>query len=277
MKEKGTYHTESEDLNLPETLRKTPFTVPENYFVESAHTIRNLIAIEKLNNKSEPKVNLPINYFEDLKQRILEQTKLEGYQEKPENTWAVPEHYFTNLTEQLKASSRIDTITKDGQGFTVPKDYFNELSSTIACTLAEQRLKKQVSATSGFEVPEQYFSRTSERIKAKVFQSANANEVERPIKRLPVHKWFGYAAAACISFILAFGTYYALKQENVNYIEEPALSTISDDEIINYLASSTCSEDVYYIMEYMYHPGDSDGICKHVEEDDIKDYLNYML
>lgn len=276
MKEKGTYHNGAEGISLPEILRKNPFTVPDNYFSESANTIRKLITIEKSRNNLESTADLPVNYFEDLKQRILKQTKLEGYQEKPENLWAVPEDYFANLTEQLKAKSRIDTITKDNEGFIVPEDYFNELSSTIASTLAEQRLKQQASA-SGFEVPEQYFNRSSELIKEKVFQSAHSNKVEKPIRRLPIQKWFNYAAVACISFVLAFGAYYSLKQENVNHIEEPALSSISDDEIINYLASSTCNEDVYYIMEYMYHPGDSDGICKHVEEDDIKDYLNYML
>lgn len=316
MTKKGTYCEGTGGNNLPlelrEDLRVNPFNVPQDYFATSASQIISQVKIDELQKQSAG-FALPEGYFDGLKDSILSQVRLEKLKEEDEQAiWGVPTDYFASLNEQILAQAVVDTQAKQEDGFEAPSDYFTDLSSRIQASVFQDSLKDEVKSP-GFNVPDQYFAKANASIMAAIRQedSAEQQAEETPVRRIKTRSWIGYAAAACVAVVLSVGGYLsmnnnepeAMVQNQQVAMTAPALSSmdapksssqplamlaseqhladIPEEEIINYLASSNCSDDMVFFAEYMYqdhdHEHDAQGVCIHVHEEDIKDYLNYML
>ncbi len=275
MKEKNTYHNVLTDKNSANSLRLNPFTVPPSYFEEFSSRINSQINLEKSGSKNGV-FSVPLDYFDTLSSSILAQTKLDLLQ-KADSSTGTPEGYFDNLTTRVMATARIDSVSQNKESdFSIPEGYFQGLTERIKGSVFEHTLEQKVK-TDGFGVPSHYF----EDLTAKITQSISS--VEKSSKSTPavipfnIQGWIKYAAAACVIAILGITSYDTITEHDNVDVTSSHLSSISEKEIINYLSSSTDSDDMLYIMEYLYHPTSSEGVGSKVEDDDIEDYLNYTL
>lgn len=243
MREDNTYYDEMDGLNLPGSLRANPFAVPENYFAELAEQVQCRV-------------------------------KLEEDQHLKAEAWEVPQSYFDDLSAHILVQARL-YADQDQEDFTVPQGYFEQLSSRIQTAVFEEQLRHEVTE-SGFGIPKGYEVELSAAIIAK---TTGAKKESGAIRKMPSRGWIRYVAAACVLFALSLTGYYTYTLNRTAKLITPTthLASLSDDEIINYLSASNDSEDMLYMMEYMYPADESDGICSQVQEDDIEDYLNYAL
>ncbi len=267
MKENNTYHDGKGGFSLPESLRVNPFIVPQGYFDTLSSNIRSQIRVEKLNIRENKGFSVPEGYFEGLQHSILSEVKLTSYKDK--SSFEVPEGYFDALEDSIRSQVKLDTL-RETTTFSIPEGYFENLHERIRTKIVESEWKEKVT-DSGFAVPDGYFAQLTQEISAKTIK-----QEATPIRQLNLQKWIQYAAAACVATVLGIGSYNAV----VNQTEptaETQLASIPEEEIIHYLASSTDSDDILYIMEYLYQPQDSEGVGSQIDDEDIEDYLNYML
>ena len=241
MKEDNTYYDGMDGLNLPGSLRVPPFVVPKNYFSQLTDHIQLHIKMEQYKDTVTQDANIPKGYFEDLSDKILAQTRIEN---------AVPR-----------------------ENFVVPANYFESLSGRIQNKIFEDKLKKQVS-NDGFVIPEGYTQVLQDKIIVRTVEKARQHT---PVRRLHFNKWVSYVAAACIAVIVGIASYNGIYNKTQGSANESHLSSIPDDEIINYLSALNDSDDILYVIECIDHAHDADGVCTHVKENDIEDYLNYAL
>ncbi len=278
MKENNTYHDGMEGLNLPESLRVTPFVTPDNYF--EALSI-NLIARTSLEGKIPPEeipFSVPNDYFSQLTDRIQSQAKITTYTDNTD-AWETPTGYFENLADQIQTRIRVETIADQENDFSVPMGYFEQLSERIEARQFEDKLRTTIS-TDGFVAPDQYFSKLTAGITAKITQEDAAVVPTRGttvVRKINIQSWVQYAAAACVATILGLTSYNAVVDHNAVDATQSHLAAVPDEEIINYLASSNTSDDMLYIMEYIVEPAKEEAVCSEVKDNDIEDYLNYML
>ncbi|SFS87455.1 hypothetical protein [Sphingobacterium wenxiniae] len=266
MNENNTYHEGTGGFNLPESCRVNPFTVPNDYFNDLSSNIHARIQLDKWKGSSNGGFSVPQGYFEDAESHLKTQAKLECLKNSP--AFEVPEDYFSKLEEQIQAQVKLEPFREEND-FAVPNGYFEQLQDRISSRIFEEQLK-DMSPTSGFDVPPAYFDKLTREITTKVVAPR-----ETPVRRLPIQQWIQYAAAACVAVVLGIGSYNAVVDQPDT--AQSTLATISEDEIINYLSASHNSQDMLYIMECMEDHEGTGGICTHVKEEDIEDYLNYML
>ncbi|WP_437922357.1 hypothetical protein [Sphingobacterium sp. LRF_L2] len=310
MKENNTYHEEWDDLNLPESFRVNPFLVPNQYFEVLENEILAQIRLENSVVPTTSSFSVPDNYFESLDQNIIAQIHLENLSSAAELPFTVPDQYFSNLTTQLKSHMQLDkqmgdqkfgsiplgyfedmtekiqsavkieTYASREEGLVVPSDYFEDMSSRINAKIFEDNLKETLS-TDGFTAPAHYFENLSDQIKGRIL--ASDATIQQPktepatIRRLNLRTWVRYVAAACVATVLGTVSYNVVTEQKDTNTTASHLQEIPEQEIINYLASSHNSDDMLYIMEYIYEPEESEGVGSQVKKDDIEDYLNYML
>ncbi|NGM64808.1 hypothetical protein [Sphingobacterium sp. SGR-19] len=260
MKEDNTYYDGMDGLNLPGSLRVNPFVVPENYFGQLSSSVLSQARLMGFANVERTGFSVPEVYFSQLADNIQLHIKMEQYKEAVHGEWKVPEGYFEDLSDKILSQTRIESVVKQEE-FDVPMGYFESLSERIQTNIFEDKLKQQISAD-GFTVPK-------ERQKTIV-------------RRLNFNKWIQYLAAACVVLVIGIASYNSINNGSVNNgaqasFSESHLSSIPDDEIINYLSALNDSHDILYIMECINHSHDAEGICTHVKENDIEDYLNYAL
>ncbi|WP_293881932.1 hypothetical protein [Sphingobacterium sp. UBA1498] len=317
MKENGTYHDGLEPNNLPASLRKNPFDLPENYFndleskiitqvklVESKDTVFEVpegyfdnlydvivCKIAEDNLKSQVIVDgfeIPENYSSELSGSILSQISEDALKEKVSSDGFTMPHDYNHVLEN-SIFSRIaehelkDTVLTDG--FLTPVDHEKTLELTILSRIAEEKLKETVDTTN-FDVPQHYFENLSDRIINAV------QEVEKDVT--PIHrigrpkKWYArYAVAASFAAMLSMGGYwgYQYLQQNVvaadGITEEQLsqhLSEIPKQEIINYLAASASGDDMIYMSQYTDEANlPTNGFGSNLSKQEIEDYLNYTL
>lgn len=274
MKEKNTYHNGFEDKNFVDSLRSNPFQIPAGYFDDLTAKISIQVDLEKSASKTMP-FSVPIDYFEQLNSTIISQVKLDSLSGQAMGN-TVPEGYFANLSSRIISNARIDNLRKDENEFTTPEGYFQELPARVQASIIKNTLSPTLK-TDGFEVPSDYFEELTNKITVAV--SAQDREVKSAprVVRFNIQGWIKYAAAACVTAILGITSYQTITDHNQVNVTESHLSSISEKEIINYLSSSTDSDDMLLIMEYLYQPTASQGIGSKVEYDEIEDYLNYTL
>ena len=270
MKENKTYHEGTGGLNLPESCCVNPFTVPSSYFETLTDNISFHIQMDKWKGETNGGFTTPEGYFEVSQNLLLTQSKLNAL--KGNSNFEVPKDYFSHLEGQIMSQVKLVSLPKE-EVFDIPKGYFEHLQERVESRIFEERLK-DLSPTTGFQIPEGYFDNLTQEISAKTTSATGS----RPVRQLSIQRWIQYAAAACVAFVLGLGSYNAIvEQPDTIHVATASLTSIPEDEIINYLAFSSDSEDIIYYMEYLYQPGDSEGIGVQVEEEDIEDYLNYML
>lgn len=271
MKETNTYHEGMGDLNLPESLRVNPFSIPPDYF-EGLTARTNAYALFAHSDPAQPSFEVPANYFVNLSETILAQVKLAKGNTLQENAGMdLPPNYFEALRTSILAQKNLADL-QEPAAQTVPVNYFETLNNQIQHRIQEEKLKDKVAVT-GFTTAEGYFETLTTSITAKT--KAEAKVINFPQRGF--QRWIQYAAAACVTTILSVGSYYAVSTKDQPALQQEQLATVSDAEILNYLAYSMDSNDLMYVMEAIYQPSDEEEVVKHVDKDDIKDYLKYML
>lgn len=276
MKENNTYHDGMEGLNLPESLRVTPFVTPQKYFEELSANLIGQLGLEGKIPPEEVPFSVPSDYFSQLTDRITTQTSITTITDKTAS-WETPTGYFENLVQHIQTRIRVEEIADRADDFTVPMGYFEQLNDSIQAKRSHENLRKAV-ATDGFAVPDGYFAKLSAELLAKTATREKAPVAGRTVvRRLNVQRWMQWTAAACVTTVLGLTSYNAVVDHNTVDATASHLAAVPDEEIINYLASSNTSDDMVYIMEYMYEPITEESVCSEVEDNDIEDYLNYML
>ncbi|MBD1420214.1 hypothetical protein [Sphingobacterium chuzhouense] len=277
MKEDNTYYDGMDGLNLPGSLRVNPFVVPENYFDQLSSSVLFQVRLVGLSNLEKTGFSVPESYFSQLTDNIQLHIKMEQYKEAVHEEWDTPKGYFEDLSDKILSQTRIESVVKQEE-FDVPMGYFESLSERIQTNIFEDKLKQQISAD-GFTVPKDYTGILKDKI---VAQTTGKERQKTIVRRLNFNKWIQYVAAACVALVIGIASYNSINNGSINNgaqasFSESHLSSIPDDEIINYLSALNDSHDILYIMECMNHSHDAEGICTHVKENDIEDYLNYAL
>lgn len=271
MKETNTYHEGMDDLNLPESLRVNPFSIPSDYFEGLTANIKAHVRFDAIDH-DKASFSVPSNYFDNLSETIHAQVNIAVRFDQEENTsMAVPANYFEQLTASIQSQAKLASL-QDNEPLTVPSNYFETLSAQVQHRIQEEKLKDKVVLT-GFTTEEGYFDSLSTSITARIKQPEKVINFPQP----RFQKWIQYAAAACVTTFLGVGSYYAVNSQDQQPVQQEQLASVSDAEILNYLAYSMDSNDLMYVMESIYQPNDEEEVVKHVDEDDIKDYLKYML
>ncbi|WP_140936561.1 hypothetical protein [Sphingobacterium lumbrici] len=251
------------EQKLKNQVGSTGFEVPQHYFEESAHQIQATIFKETLRKQvTTAGFTTPVDYIEAAKESILNRI----------------------AEEQLKTIVNHD-------GYEVPAAYFETLEQDILSTVAVEKLKAEVTET-GYDVPAGYFDLLSE----KTFMiPGNTNSNERTMKVLDGHleqlppakqdetitrlpswkRWTSYAAA--VAAIIGIASYLSFNQQNnAIYSDNISLSEIPGEEIISYLAQVSDGNDLIIFSEYLEIPEKME-IGSQIEDNDIEEYLNYML
>lgn len=287
MKEENTYN-EQKGTNLPDYLRVNPFNVPKGYFEDLEETVFAKITEQKLKEKfAESNFSVPEGYFENLEDQI--QSKLFEQELKDQSTetgFTVPVDYFensqTHITTRIAELKLKDAVPTDGYG--VPANYFDGLTQDIMSAIQVEQMAS--SQESNFAVPHNYFETLSSKIMDKVAdQTAIAEEVmpDTPVVRMPYKRsWSQYAAAAAIALIVSVGSYWALdssKQAQVNANTQMALHEISNEDIFNYLTQVTDGVELIELATFLQEGGTDRpfDVNGQVEDQEIEEYLNYML
>lgn len=274
MKEDNTYYDGMDGLNLPGSLRVNPFVVPEHYFDKLSSSVLSQARLDRLSNAEKTGFTVPEFYFSQLTDNIQLHIKMEQHRDATHGGWDIPKGYFNDLSDKILSQTRLEAVAKHEE-FDVPMGYFENLSERIQTKIFEVKLKEQAPAD-GFTIPEDYPAILQDRIIAQTLGKARQKTI---VRRLNFNKWIQYVAAACVALVIGIASYNSINNGTQASFSESHLTSIPDDEIINYLSALNDSHDILYIMECIDHDHshDSDGICTHVKENDIEDYLNYAL
>ena len=108
---------------------------------------------------------VPAGYFDELEDLILSLKKLEEF--KGEG-FLVPENYFEVLSSNIQSRIAIEAAADSAAlGFAVPEGYFEELSSNIQARVAIEELAGNDDL--GFTVPDGYFNNLEQQIQSRIF------------------------------------------------------------------------------------------------------------
>lgn len=129
-------------------------------------------------------------------------------------------------------------------GFSVPENYFSELTQKIEAATAVERLKS-LTQTDGFDVPTDYFEQLELRL------TAQTNDVGQTakIKKLWSTGLVRYTAAACFALIAGLAWYInepSTPIANVHYADiasDQVLFDIDEDVIIEHIEASALQEN----------------------------------
>ena len=258
MKENNTYNDGFTDKKFAASLRSNPFGVPSSYFEELSANIQAHIAFEQTVPKTSG-FTVPPDYFETLGTLTLSQVKVDKYRIESTSANEVPDGYFNDLTSRIMSNARLDLLKSNNSSFSTPNDYFPSLSERIKGAIFEDSLAKDI-ATDGFEVPPNYFEELGQRVTSRVSKIPREYKNKPVIFQLNVQGWIKYAAAACVTAIIGIASYNTVTDYDNGDMTSSHLNSIPEQEILNYLASSTESDDMLYIMEYLYQPTSSEEI-----------------
>jgi hypothetical protein len=149
------------------------------------------------------------------------------------NPFKVDENYFNQLQEGILAQIKLPKATD--VGFTTPEAYQENLTQRLLSEVKLLALKQE--SKNLFKVPENYFDLLEE----KTISQSVSKKVS--IFTLSMVK---YASAAVVLLALSFGIY--LNYQNTQTVDHK-LSTIPDEEIVNYLKFHSDANDVNLIIE----------------------------
>lgn len=269
------------DSNVSET------TVPEGYFDTLENNIFAKIAEQDLKDKvSESGFAVPDQYFEQFGQFVEGQIAEENLKSfSPTLEYQVPEDYFAKAEESIFAKIMkgdfLDKVGKDS-GFTVPAKYLAQATAEIEDRILVEKWSTKF-GKDHFNVPVGYFDQLSDRILANTIGSKDQEKGQ--VINLPKRTiWKKYAAAAS-AVIVGSVAYFGLQNTNSNTQVQQQLASsdvnlenISDDEILSYLAQVSEGEDLIQLAKFASDDNDENtALDSDIEDDEIEDYLNYML
>ena len=186
------------------------------------------------------------------------------------NRLTVPEDYFNTLKANIVSRCLIeDARFENEEEFSVPSNYFDTLPAQIESRIAEETIRKFVSSD-GFTVPEGYFSSLQQRILARTASTEKpVGTIIKPIKR----NWLKYAAAACVTLVLGSVLVFNSRENSF----EAQLSSIPDQEIINYLQVHSDMSDTPMIMESLMQTVNLNDNVDDLSDDELEDFINTTL
>jgi len=276
------------DFNENDESNATEAKVPEGYFDTLENNIFAKIAEQDLKDQvSEEGFIVPDQYFEQFGQTIevrLAEENLKSF--SPTLEYQIPEDYFAKAEEGIFAKiaeqNLRDTIGND-TGFTVPTEYFTQATAEIEDRILIEKWSKDL-GKEHFAVPTGYFDQLSDNILAKT-----VGDIPEKVKVITLPKrpiWKKYAAAA-VAIIVGSGAYFGLQNSNSNpqlqqqvASSDVNLENISDEEILGYLAQVSEGEDLIQLAEFAsddYNDDEKTQLDSNIDDDEIEDYLNYML
>lgn len=180
--------------------------------------------------------------------------------------YSVPSGYFESLSENLKTQALLESVRfADEDEFTIPVNYFEELTGRIEERISIENLHKLV-PNDGFKIPETYFSQLSNRINERINENSSIIKIKR---KTVFSTWASYSAAACISILIGTVIYF----NSTGYTINKQLSDVPDQEIINYLQIHSTANDIPYIMENV-NPEGLKQITTDVSSDELEAYIN---
>ena len=218
---------------------------------------------------------VPNNYFEELKEQLTARLTIESITGGvKDGAFTVPEGYFENLDEQIISRVKLEQLTKEisSEGFSIPDGYFEQLQNSINSRINIEELVSN--NEKDFTVPEGYFNKLHNSILAKTVSTEEKKTTK--IKRLST-SWMRYAAAACVTVMIATGIFlnYSKKQ---NSDIDSALSKIPDEEIVNYLEVNSTSGDAEVIAEHLVKTGTTPVVNDaEFSDKEIEQYLETSL
>ena len=186
------------------------------------------------------------------------------------NPLTEPKDYFNTLKANIVSRCLIeDARFENEEEFSVPPNYFDSLPAQIGSRIAEETIRTQVSSD-GFTVPEGYFPSLQQRILSKTATIEEPVEtIIKPIKR----NWLKYAAAACVTLVI--GSMLVFNNQENSF--EAQLSSIPDQEIINYLQVHSDMSDTPMIMESLMQTVNLNDRVNDLSDDELEDYINTTL
>lgn len=288
MNQRDTYNERMEENNLPDSLRVTPFSTNEDFFAKQEERIRAEIRIGIHIPKLESNgYTVPEGYFEQLKESIfLKESERRLKEQASDLSYQVPQNYFESLADSIRIKTSEINLKKSvvQSGFTVPSDYFSTLENRIILQRSEEFLRKNI-PTDGYSTPTGYFQSLSGTIISKT-SAHGKNEGLKTIAIDRERSWFSYISAAAVLFLIGFGSYFALKQTpssdaSPNLLTNTSninLNDVGDEEILGYLAQISEGEELIHLTNFIEkEKTGQDHLDNSIDDEDIKEYLNYML
>ncbi|MGB4398728.1 MAG: hypothetical protein WBJ10_05125, partial [Daejeonella sp.] len=145
-----------------------------------------------------------------------------------------------------------------------PDNYFEGLTSRIEERISTEKIRS-FSSSEGFAVPERYFEGLTDRILARI----DDLDAKKPVVRSLFTSWMSYAAAACITAVIASGIYFTSNTYNLN----DQLSDVPDQEILNYLQVYSTANDTPFIIENL-NPDQLETVAPDVSAEELELYIN---
>ncbi len=246
------------------------FTVPEGYFQSVTDEISSTLFIMALpiNNPLSPP---PTGYFKDLADDILSKVLLADEENSllhdvnlKESTFSLPSGYFEELPEQILQYVK-----------SVENDVEQEMDEVAP-------LLRTIERKNVYTVPSGYFDGVAENITSVVNnEKGKVINLSTGFKRA-----WAYAAAASVAAIMLVAGYkffYNEKQPaevaaNTSSIEnniniQSAISSLSDEEINNYLDTHTMAFNANIQNSPMPDVMDIQGLIKNASDEEIIEYL----
>ncbi len=288
MEEKNTHINDLGGIIPPHSLGVNPFEVPSNFFEKQKEEILNQIQLEKSNVFDSFSSNsVPDNYFQSLENNILNrinEIKLKEQVNSEGDGFAVPVDYFSDLSHRIQDrvnEENLESIATT-DGFAVPDVYFTSLESAIQSKIAEQNIRDYADQD-GFVAPTSYFEDLENKILLRVKQIDEPAKVDTPVVSLSKWRtnWSKYSAAAVI-LLIGIGTYLSFSDnpsEQVEIATTVDLQKISDAELVNYLAQESNSQELIQLTQLIdAKPSELiEQLESDINDEDIEEYLNYML
>lgn len=211
-----------------------------------------------------------------------------------------------NILQELQEFAPAIMSCKGQETYTIPVNYFNQLSSEIMAEIQLQGLKQE-NNTSHFTIPKGYFDGLSQDVLSKIkLQDSNSNaivnelqkiapllnsidkqppyaipddyfdqlEVNTTTKIVPfrsVARFISYTAAAMIVGILSVGTVQYLKSTRISFDFEKEVAVTSADEIHQYLESQPNIE--FSVISPLVDEPENNYFLEAASEEEIQHYL----
>jgi hypothetical protein len=254
------------------------YSLPAGYFDQLAEDFLAQILADQADkapsflNELDKNLNFPIpgNYFENLPEKILALVKAGAeHSAKAEigglspfldqidrkNPFSLPADYFDNLSGQLIAGLSIEQPASESQ----------TSESVVIASLSHENL---------YRTPEGYFESLPEIVLSRVNQERKGAKVLVLSRN---RSFLKYAAAAVIAGALLIGgsLFFNHPASPNAEVTNPALTAISDQEILNYLeAQNVPLSDMNNLAAVDLTENDAKDLLGDVSDEELQQYLN---
>lgn len=153
--------------------------------------------------------------------------------------------------------------------FTVPTDYFEQLTDDIQAAVSVQKLKEENLYEAGYLVPDGYFDSLGGRISKRLASEEVTSKKRNSSKTRLL--WTRYAAAASVVLILSVAAVLKIRD---NSSIEGRLHRIPGNEIITYLQLYSDRSDTPVIIENLGPDAEIFSVSSDLSKDEIEEYIN---